>query len=471
MDKGIIIIGRFNKDGSVDTSFGVNGFTQFQFPGSVYAWLNSIDIQEDGKILVGGEQGVVDNGPSFVARFNADGNIDATFGNGGIFIFRELFTPYGRVISLRSLPNGKILTFGSLGGIGGDPLLLYRLNSDGSIDTSFGTNGYVYDHFGPQYDIATDMAIQSDGKIVVTGYTIADWLVGQTAFVIRYNPDGTRDTNFAINGLYTMPNQYIQSNTLYIQSNSNIIMAGGVYENNKYNAALWKLTANGVLESSFGRGGSYTFPLETDGFFYQILPTNDGSFIGTLSNSINPMKLVRFMVDSFVSTPTISPMNTQTPTISPTLIPTVMPTSTPVPSLSPVIRKGVTIDNNNVGNARNANDKWQYFGSSWAHTEYSLSNNVGDYAILTFTGKKIALYGIVCAYCGKASISFDGQEERIIDTYNTSYRDNELIWISQILKPGKHILKISVIDEKNTFSESNSIGIRNAIVVKGESFL
>ncbi len=479
MDRGIILIGRFNKDGSVDTSFGTNGFTQFQFPGAIYAWLNAVALQEDGKILVGGEEGIVDNAPSFVARFNADGTPDVAFGNDGVFIFRSIITPYGRVISLKSLPQGKILAYGTLGGIGGDPLLLYRLNDDGSLDTSFGTNGYVYDHFGPQYDIATDMDIQSDGKIVITGFTAADW-ERPRVFVMRYNADGMRDTGFATNGLYIINSQYqnSQSNTIHIQSDGKIIFGGGIYNDVTYNPFIGRLHIDGTEDITFGSNGSFIIPSAIEGVVSQVLPDESGSLYANISSGNDTWGLFKYLDDAIISPtiipPTIIPTATSLP--EPTQIPTT--TLTPMPtSIEKLQNNRVIIDDSKERGESSANDKWSYYGDGWIHcgrktnvsvcssdaynSTLSSTHKKNSYASIYFTGRKIILYGVRDTLSGVVEITLDNTTKQIVNLYSPT-TGNSKLWESTMLSPGKHVVTMQLVED----GKSDSLIIDKAEIIK-----
>jgi uncharacterized delta-60 repeat protein len=175
---------RYNPDGSLDPSFGTDG--QVMISIGSFALGAGVAIQPDGKIV---ETGLAD-GEVAVVRVNSDGSLDSSFGTGG-----EVLTTaenFSTVVDIQ--PDGKILVGGA--GVNGEDFGLVRFNPDGSLDPSFGTGGAV--DTPSTYGIA-QMALQPDGKIVAVG-TVASGaaLDFQT---VRYNPDGSLDQSFGSDGM------------------------------------------------------------------------------------------------------------------------------------------------------------------------------------------------------------------------------------------------------------------------------
>ncbi len=165
---------RINTDGSVDTAF-VSAFSQT---------IQTIALQTDGKILIGGQFSITLSGGTTrcVARLNADGTLDSTF------IFRS--TSSVIVTAIFALPNGKIL----LGGIdlynsGGMPRSILRVLPNGDIDQTFNKTGIGLN------GLILAIKTQTDGKILVGGYfTFYEGLAVNR--VARLNSDGTLDSTF-----------------------------------------------------------------------------------------------------------------------------------------------------------------------------------------------------------------------------------------------------------------------------------
>jgi uncharacterized delta-60 repeat protein len=163
-------IARLNEDGSLDTSFN---------PGSGgNGGFSSIALQPDGKILVGGQFTSYDGiSRNYISRLNADGSLDLSFnpGVGGNSIVR----------SVAIQPNGKILIGGYFPSSSGSNINgIARLNSDGTLDTSFNPGT------GVDSDVQS-IAIQSDGKILIWGRT-----GNFNSLFSRLNENGSLDTSF-----------------------------------------------------------------------------------------------------------------------------------------------------------------------------------------------------------------------------------------------------------------------------------
>ncbi|MEZ4786850.1 MAG: T9SS type A sorting domain-containing protein [Flavobacterium haoranii] len=157
---------KLNLDGTIDTTFGSNG----TFNTNSFLIPNKIKVQSDGKILVSGTS----NNNYSVFRLDQNGIIDTTFGTNGIFKTIVGSSPGNTCSDMEIMSNDKILLSGNLANNTGIGLL--RLNPNGSLDTSFGTNGItisIFDYLSGFPDITdvivNDMTLKSDGKILITG--------------------------------------------------------------------------------------------------------------------------------------------------------------------------------------------------------------------------------------------------------------------------------------------------------------
>ena len=194
-------IARLNANGSLDTTFTVGAGA------NAAVW--SIAIQSDGKILIGGffttYNGTTRNR---IARLNADGSIDTTFLNIGSGANNYVY-------SIRIQSNAKILIGGGFTTYNGTSRSrIARLNADGSLDTSFLNIGT-----GANSDVNA-LAIQSDGKILIGGYFTTYNGTART-YIARLNTDGSLDTRFNIGtGANNTPRSII------VQTNGDIIIGG-----------------------------------------------------------------------------------------------------------------------------------------------------------------------------------------------------------------------------------------------------
>jgi uncharacterized delta-60 repeat protein len=197
--------------GTLDPTFGNGGTVSVSLsPAFPADFLNALAVQPDGKLVAAG--GVNSGGTAgefAVARFNTDGSLDTGFGtNGSTFTALATVPPgfaNGTVARGVALQrDGKILLAGYYSAGGGlTHVGLVRYNADGSLDPSFGSGGIVQTAVGSD-DYATGVVLQADGKIVVVGSVAANG-GGSDFAVLRYNPDGSPDTTFGTNGVVETP--------------------------------------------------------------------------------------------------------------------------------------------------------------------------------------------------------------------------------------------------------------------------
>jgi uncharacterized delta-60 repeat protein len=243
-------LARYNTDGSLDVSFSGDGklTTQFSFNASI----NSVNLQSDGKILVTGDSNAGANTYSdfALARYNADGSLDTSFGGSGK-LTTSLSAYHDGINATTLLAGGKILVAGYSNNY--STFALVRYNSNGSLDTSFNGSGTVTTDFSGFQDIVNSITVQADGKILVAGwsYTTA---TGADFALARYNTDGSLDTSFDGDGKLTTDlsgkNDY--GNSVAVQANGQIVVAG----NSDGNFALTLYNSDGSLANK-SPAGSY----------------------------------------------------------------------------------------------------------------------------------------------------------------------------------------------------------------------
>ncbi len=184
-------------NGSLDPSFGNAGkvASNIAFVTSAFDARMGMALQADGRILlVGGLK---------LARFNGDGTPDMNFGAAGVVTVPFNGSPYDMAQGVAVQTDGRIVVVGtiSIGGTTADKqdFALARFNTDGTLDTGFGTGGIVTTDFNGNQDIARRIVIQPDGKLLVTGYStfVAPTLTENQFALARYNVDGSPDTSFA----------------------------------------------------------------------------------------------------------------------------------------------------------------------------------------------------------------------------------------------------------------------------------
>ena len=193
---------RYQPDGSLDRTFGVDGKAITDWSG-VSDMARALAILSDGRIVAAGTAYFSDfrRLPWYgvLARYNKDGSVDTTFGARGKVMTDALDTSDINALAIQS--DGKIIAAGGSQSTGSSvDFGLVRYNDDGSLDLTFGAGGKVTTAFGPWRDRVRALSLQPDGKIVAGGDTeIAEY--GVSAFgLARYNRDGSLDTSFGVGG-------------------------------------------------------------------------------------------------------------------------------------------------------------------------------------------------------------------------------------------------------------------------------
>lgn len=247
---GTIIFGgssllRANKDGQLDA-----GFIGKSFAGSV---IYHVTTQTDGKfVLTGFKKNADPNSDQYdfnstIERLNKDGSLDLTFNQTGIAEFNLGKVDTAHVAVVQS--NNKIVFTSYLDGVAA----LLRLNTNGSLDTSYGNNGKVIftgiNPNTPSSD-ANALVIQSDGKLLMTGSSY------EAAYIARYNENGTLDTTF--NGIgyakLSVPGVFLKTSSIKLQADGKIIIAGqaSMYEKSFFAA---RFNSDGSIDTSFNQTG------------------------------------------------------------------------------------------------------------------------------------------------------------------------------------------------------------------------
>ncbi len=191
-------VARYNTDGSLDTTFGTGGFVTTEFFGhSDYA--RAVAVQTDGKIIAAGMVSVTGSFAEWllaVARYNPDGSLDSSFGSGGKI---SVFSGSGSLAAtLQIQPDGKIL----IGGRESSYFFLLRYLADGTPDSTFGTAGQVRTYIAAHGAGIQALALQSDGKMVAVG-AVGDNPFDTWFEMARYLPDGRLDATFGTGGIVT----------------------------------------------------------------------------------------------------------------------------------------------------------------------------------------------------------------------------------------------------------------------------
>ena len=234
-------------DGDLDPSFGDAGIVVTTFPTGSFA--AAVAIQVDGKIVaVGAAAGRSGTGEVALARYEADGSLDTGFGVDGL-----VTTPIGgghgdeaRSVAIQA--NGRIVLAGT---DSWERFAVIRYRPDGSLDPTFGGDGIVRTNFTSGDDVAWDVAIQGDGKIVAVGAAG----FGQQGFQLaRYRRHGALDPTFGDAGKVVTRYHGANARSVVVQPNGRIVVTGY----NMRGLALARYRPDGTLDRSFSGNGTAT---------------------------------------------------------------------------------------------------------------------------------------------------------------------------------------------------------------------
>lgn len=251
-DGGDFAIARLNADGTLDTSFNGTGKQTVNFGGSDVA--EKVALTPEGKIVVIGEGGSVHD--MAITRLNSNGTVDTSFGS-----FGEKLVDFGGTETARGLalqPDGKILVEGSTSAVGEGDLAVARLNPNGELDSSFNGNGKLTLGYGAPEEFGTGVAVQQNGRILVMG---SDADVNRDFVVSRLNADGTVDTSFGHNGTATVEYGGVEfDGSLVLQPDGNIVLVGSTNVGADFDMAVSRLIGDPPTSTPPPGGGGSPAP-------------------------------------------------------------------------------------------------------------------------------------------------------------------------------------------------------------------
>jgi uncharacterized delta-60 repeat protein len=305
---------RYDSDGNLDTTFGTGGLVRIQFTSCADAeHIAAVALQSDGKILLAGSAYIKSNTYGFaVARLNPDGSLDSSFGNGGRVFFGFSSSAVLRAMVLQ--PDSRIVLVGSQS----SDFAVARINANGTLDNTFGTGGKVVvqtvksntDGVGGA-NAVTLQSINNEERIVVGGGRPSTSRLSRDFAIMRFTPSGALDTSFGSGGqVFTDFYGYMDRvDELVIVGNS--IVAGGMARRSTATEGadfgLVKYRVDGQLDSTFGIGGKVvTDILGTQNYIEGMAIQPDGKIVaaGAASPDIftGDFALVRYNPDGSLDT-------------------------------------------------------------------------------------------------------------------------------------------------------------------------
>lgn len=271
--------------GTLDSTFNSNGIYTYDF--GFHDNLKDVKIQPDQKIVCTG----VALTPSFagelrVLRLNPDGTPDNTFGTNGVYSLLIGNECYGYESFVRA--DGKIIVAGLTydANYNADWLLL-RLDSTGTLDPTFGTNGITMVDFFTRDDIAQAITVQADGKILVSGTSNDTINYYNNPTIVRFTENGVIDSTFGTNGIITVAGIDIDNEltSIAVQNDGKIVAAGhyskvftGAMD---FDVLVIRVDSNGVPDATFGTNGVAITPINggIDDSFGMALDTSQNIIV------------------------------------------------------------------------------------------------------------------------------------------------------------------------------------------------
>ncbi len=268
-DQDLVIV-RYLANGTLDPSFGEGGKVISRVSSSNDE-LAALAIQSDGKILLAGTSHVPNNPDFAITRLNADGSVDETFGSGGLVELDFQGNDHANALSIQ--PDGKIVVAGYTGPglsinfrispinveLPSFDFAVARLNPDGSLDTTFDSDGMRTQSLGAD-DRATGVAIQKDGKIIVSGTSDAD---SADFAIVRYTASGDLDTSFSGDGIKIIDLGADDScQSIVLQKDGKILLGGSTDAvDETFDWGIVRIGTDGSLDRTFGDNGKLILDL------------------------------------------------------------------------------------------------------------------------------------------------------------------------------------------------------------------
>jgi uncharacterized delta-60 repeat protein len=284
---GGLTLSRYNANGSADISFGTGGKVTVVANGGTIDAMQALTLQSDGKIVVVGYTSLPTsfNDDMVVLRYNSDGGLDTAFGTGGKVV--SDFSLADRAHAVLVQNDGKIVVAGfiTLGTLvtADQDIALVRYQPTGALDTGFGNGGKATVNIAGKSDFGYAAALQSDGKIVVAGRVGVDGGSNPDFGVARFLADGSIDTTFNTSGTARIDfggDVWDEAGDLIIQADGKIVLGGITHPAGGFRYALARLTNAGIIDTTFGSNGLVSTSFTgSNDFGHGLAMQSDGKFV------------------------------------------------------------------------------------------------------------------------------------------------------------------------------------------------
>jgi uncharacterized delta-60 repeat protein len=270
-------LARYQSDGILDVSFGENGLVSTPFSGK-NAIGTCIAIQEDEKIVLGGFVYTLENDfdEFALARYLPNGNLDETFGTNGQLTTHFNANSWDRINSIALQNDQKIIA----AGFSSSQMALARYNPDGSLDTSFSSDGLLQNSLpNSEGSVINAIIIDENGSIYGGGFTVDEF---SNFNIVRYTPNGNVDETFADNGYFILEASQTSDgiDDIAFLADGSIMFGGTVFEDNISLYGFGRISATGELDMQIGDNGIVTYQLSgPQNFLESIFIQEDGKIL------------------------------------------------------------------------------------------------------------------------------------------------------------------------------------------------
>ncbi len=270
----------FSQGGMLDDTFASGGKLYLDF-GSYESEITSVITQPDKKIIAAGvfhNHGT--NQKYFIVRYNVDGSVNSTFGVEGMVV--NPFEERPRINSLLLQPDGKILAMGTIYSDGAEysKSFLVRYNPNGTLDENFGSQGFIIN----DASVINAFSVQSDGGIIVATDRIPFTL--NQCKLIRYKSDGSIDSNFGVDGTVdtAIDSQSVSVKAIVVLPDGKILVGGAFGDNQNRNVAVLRYENDGAIDPTFGAEGAKIIDLEPVDEVTAMKVQTNGNIVLSLSS-------------------------------------------------------------------------------------------------------------------------------------------------------------------------------------------
>ncbi len=276
-------LARYNPDGSLDQTFGNGGLVTTDL--NEYENANAVAIQPDGKIVVAGTISRADRTNDFMlVRYTEDGTLDSSFGHDGV-VTTHFYNAMASAADMALTPDGEIVVAGTIyWNTSNSDFAIARYKSNGDLDETFGSVGRVRLGLKSAHESLAAMALSSKGEIVLVGDTITPQpeVYNSDCILVRLNRDGSPDASFGVDGRVITDFTSVDTfSDVALTPGGEIVVVGTVEPVPwRFDFVVARYDRHGNLDLSFGTGGCvFTDFSMRDDFAFAVAVRPNGKIV------------------------------------------------------------------------------------------------------------------------------------------------------------------------------------------------